>query len=306
MNLKQVVVLFYKYILIDDPEGLMKAQKELCGRLGLRGRMIIASEGINANFEGTPRKIQEYVRVLKSDARFGDVDLKFSSGDGKSFPKLSIRVRDEIVAAHLGELDVNPIEVTGKYITADQLHAWFETKKEFYIVDMRNDFEQEVGMFEGSVKSGMHLFRDLPETLEKIKNLKGKTIVTVCTGGVRCEKASGFLVKNGFSDVYQLLGGIHTYMEKYPNEHFVGALYVFDQRVVMGFNMESSKRKVVGKCASCGVKCENFVNCRDSDCNRHFIACSECSKEKILCPMGCYVSKDEKRGKTVEARSGKQ
>jgi len=289
------VVLFYKYIYIENPVDLMDAQKELCGELGLKGRMLIAKEGINGTFEGESSKIDKYCRDLAKDKRFCDIQFKFSDGDGKSFLKLSIKVRDEIVAGHLGEMDVNPAEVTGKYITPEQLHKWFEQKKEFYVVDMRNDFEQEVGMFEGSIKSGMHLFRDLPKTAKTISHLKDKPIVTVCTGGVRCEKASGFLVKNGFAHVYQLAGGIHSYIEKYPNEHFAGALYVFDQRVVMGFNMDSKKRKVVGKCASCGKKSESFVNCKDPDCNRHFIACSDCSKKDQLCPMGCFKSKVQKR-----------
>lgn len=289
------VVLFYKYTNISDPQELMATQKAICAEFGLKGRMIIAKEGINGNFEGSAYNIKVYCSQLKRDKRFEDIDFKFSNGDGNTFPKLSIKVRDEIVSGHLGKNDINPNEVTGKYITAKQLHYWFSKNREFYIVDMRNDFEQEVGMFEGSWKSGMHLFKDLPQTAEKLKDLKGKTIVTVCTGGVRCEKASGFLIKNGFNNVYQLQGGIHTYIEKYPNEKFKGALYVFDQRVIMGFNLDDKKREIIGKCASCGVKSENYVNCKDPDCNRHFIACNKCNKNGLLCPMGCYKSKEDKR-----------
>lgn len=290
------VVLFYKYIKIDNPVEFMDSQKKLCEELALCGRMIVATEGINGTFEGEASNINKYCKELAKDNRFRYVHFKFSDGNGKAFPKLSIKVRDEIVAGHLGDADINPAEVTGKYITPEQLHKWFGDKKEFYIVDMRNDFEQEVGMFEGSIKSGMHLFRDLPKTAQTISHLKNKPIVTVCTGGVRCEKASGFLVKNGFSNVYQLAGGIHSYIQKYPNENFSGALYVFDQRVVMGFYMNSRKRKVIGKCARCGKKSEYFINCKDPDCNRHFIACGDCSKQDLLCPMGCYGSKTEKRG----------
>lgn len=299
---KYKVVLFYRYVNIVDGQGLMEKQKLLCTSLGLKGRMIIASEGINGTFEGKSKDVNRYCEEFIKDKRFSDVHFKFSEGNGCAFPKLSIKVRDEIVSGHLGDADINPNEVTGKYITPEQLHEWFEEKREFYfersenqnfrrrkprefyIVDMRNDFEQEVGMFEGSIKSGMHLFRDLPKTAKKISSLKNKTIVTVCTGGVRCEKASGFLVKNGFAQVYQLAGGIHNYMEKYPNEHFKGALYVFDQRVVVAFNMDDPKRAVIGKCAVCGLSSENYVNCRDPSCNRHFIACVGCAKDGVLCP----------------------
>lgn len=289
---KHKVVLFYKYTKITNPQLLMESQRLLCERLNLMGRMIIAKEGVNGTFEGKSTDIDKYCKELTRDKRFADIHFKYSDGSGSAFPKLSIKVRDEIVSGHLGSADIDPTKVTGKYITAEQLHKWFEEKREFYVVDMRNDFEQEVGMFEGSVKSGMHLFADLPKTANRLKNLKGKTIVTVCTGGVRCEKASGFLVKNGFSNVYQLQGGIHTYMEKYPNSHFKGSLYVFDQRIVMGFNLNKPDREIIGKCAICGRQSENYVNCKDPACNKHFIACKKCSREGILCNEKRNSSKD--------------
>ena len=154
---------------------------------------------------------------------------------------------------------------------------------------MRNDYEQRVGYFENSILSNLESFRDLPELLPKLEYLKGKTIITVCTGGVGCEKASGFLVKNGFSDVYQLYGGIVTYMEKYPNGYFKGGLYVFDGRLVIGFNLDDTKRQIVGKCANCSKPSENYINCKDDFCHRHFICCVDCVDEsnKAYCPMRC-------------------
>jgi UPF0176 protein len=284
------IILFYKYTDITDPEKLKLEQKMLCEKLGLKGRMIIACEGINATLEGETEAIAFYMQELTKHKEFADVHFKKSEGNGNAFPKLSIKVRPEIVSGQLGALDINPQEVTGKYITAKQLHEWITSKeKEFYIVDMRNDYEQAVGHFEGFVSSGMKHFKDLPDVLPKIAHLKDKTIVTVCTGGVRCEKASGFLVKNGFSDVYQLYGGIVTYMEEYPNEAFQGSLYVFDNRIIMGFNRDDPKRKIVGTCVVCQKPSEHFINCRDSFCDRHFICCEAClgNEKKILCPMGC-------------------
>lgn len=283
---KFTVILFYKYAKIEHPSQLMTDQKALAGGLNLRGRMIIAYEGINGTFEGEDKSVDKYIKQLCSDRRFADVQFKKSAGDGKSFSKLSIKVREEIVSGKLGVLNVDPIATTGNYITPKQLHKWFLTKKEFYIVDMRNDYEQEVGMFEGSIKSGMHWFWDLPKTVKKIEHLRGKTIVTVCTGGVRCEKASGFLIKNGFSNVYQLQGGIHSYMEQHPNENFKGALYVFDKRVVMHFGGKLRKQ-IVGHCMVCKKPSENYTNCLDNFCNRHFICCSDCLNEGLKCPMGC-------------------
>lgn len=289
MQPEYTILLFYKYTPIADPETLKEEQKALCKKLGLKGRMIIAKEGVNATLEGTTDAANRYVADLIARPGFRDIHIKRSEGTGNAFPKLSVKVRPEIVATHLGDQDVNPSEVTGKYLTAEELHEWFRTGKEFYIVDMRNDYEQAVGVFRGSLPSGMKNFRDLPQVLKTLDHLKHKTILTVCTGGVRCEKASGFLVANGFSDVYQLFGGIVTYMEKYPGEDFLGALYVFDNRLVMGFNMDDPEREIIGRCAVCDKPSEHFINCKDGFCHRHFIACEDClqGEESMLCPMGC-------------------
>lgn len=278
------VILYYKYTKIDKPWELMKIQRDVCGRLNLKGRVIIAEEGVNGTLEGKDKDIEKYCEELLLDKRFADISFKKSKGDGSSFPRLSVKVRSEIVTGNLGEVDINPNEVTGEYISAEKLHEWLEKGEEVYVVDMRTDYEFDVGHFENSVFPGMHLFKDLPRVIRKIENLKDKIVVTVCTGGVRCEKASGFLVANGFKKVYQLKDGIHTYMEKFPEGYFKGSLYVFDKRIVMGFN---PKHEVVGKCTSCGRKSENYVNCSDSVCNRHFICCKSCLSKTTLCPMGC-------------------
>ncbi len=292
---KYTIILFYKYIQIDNPELLRISQRVLAEKLNLKGRMIIAHEGINGTFEGTAKQVELYVEKLLKDPRFSDVHIKRSEGTGNAFPKLSIKVRPEIVATHLGEDDVDPTKTTGKYIQAEELHEWIHSEKEFVIVDMRNDYEFNVGKFENSIFPDFNNFRDLKEKVSVLDNLKDKTIVTVCTGGVRCEKASGFLVKHGFNDVYQLYGGIVTYMEKYPGEDFQGSLYVFDSRLVMSFNMDDPNRKIIGTCVVCHKPSENYINCSFNFCHRHFIACKDCLKgeETMLCPMGCRDYKAE-------------
>lgn len=290
------ILLFYKYIEIEDPQALMVSQRELCDRLFLKGRLIIANEGINGTFEGTQENVAKYIETLKSDARFADVHIKLSAGTGHSFPKLSIKIRKEIVSSHLGEKDVDPRETTGKYLQAEELHQWIQDGKEFYIVDMRNDYEFEVGHFAGSILPPLKNFRDLSGILPAISNLKNKTVVTVCTGGVRCEKASGFLVKNGFADVYQLYGGIVTYMEKYPNENFKGVLYVFDGRVTMGFNVDDSNHEIVGKCWHCQKPAERYLDCAYLHCQgkRHFLCCGECLiSNGGFCSSVCQQKKTE-------------
>ncbi len=215
------IILFYKYVDIENPEKEMHEQRDLCLRLGLKGRTIIAKEGINATLEGTVENIKKYMGVMKSDPRFSDIHWKISEGTGTAFPKLSVKVRNEIVSLHLGDKDVNPNIVTGKYLTPEELHAWIhDEKKEFYIIDMRNDYETKSGYFENSIFPQLSNFRDLNQALPMLDNLRDKTIVTVCTGGVRCEKASGFLVTQGFTNVYQLKGGIVSYMGKISQSRF--------------------------------------------------------------------------------------
>ena len=282
------VILFYNYVDIVDPNAMMLEQKALAIRLGLKGRMIIAPEGVNGTFEGTDAAIEEYCSIYTSDPRFRDTHIKKSIGTGQAFPKLSIKVRKEIVTLGLTpEEDVNPQMTTGKYLEPEGLREWFEKGKDFVIVDMRNNYEHISGHFKGSILPPLENFRDLPGALPALEPLKEKTVLTVCTGGVRCEKASGFLVKNGFKNVYQLHGGIVSYMEKYrDNQEYKGSLYVFDNRLTMAF-ADKEVRGVVGICESCLGQSENYVNCSDNTCHRHFIICEHCIEKsggKAVCP----------------------
>jgi UPF0176 protein len=268
------VLLYYKYVTIPDAEKVRDEHRELCLRLNLTGRIIIADEGINGTVEGTVADTEKYIKAMEKSPYFKGISYKKSNGTGTAFPKLSIKYRLEVVTTKIKNL--NPQQVTGKYLTAEELHAWFEQKKEFYIVDMRNDYEYSSGYFENCIPSGIHNFYDLPDVLPRLQHLKNKTVVTVCTGGIRCEKASGFLVSNGFADVYQLKDGIVTYMEKYPNKHFKGKLYVFDGRMTIGFNTDSPEHEVVGTCMHCGVACDSYVNCEYDMCHYHYICCLNC------------------------------
>ena len=292
--MRNQILLYYKYVFIKEPEKEMARQKELCEQLCLSGRIIIAKEGLNGTVEGTEENTEKYIKEMSKDERFSDMHWKKSISDGKSFPKLSVKIRKEIVSLHLGTCDINPTEVTGVHLKPEELHQWIADKKEFYIVDMRNAYEHKVGHFENSILPPIENFRDLPKVVEQIAHLKNKIVLTVCTGGVRCEKASGFLITQGFTDVYQLNGGIVSYMEKYPNEDFKGKLYVFDRRVTMGFYTDDTKHEIVGKCDSCGEKSENYVNCDNPVCHRHFINCKKClakNNEKSFCPRGCVLSR---------------
>ncbi len=274
-----VIVLYYKYVPIADPKTLAMEEREICERLSLKGRIIVSEEGINGTLEGTKENIEKYCVNLSSYPEFKDIVFKKSNGNGNSFPKLKVKVRREIVSSHLGEEDVKPWETTGIALTADELQSWIDSGKDFEIVDMRNDYEYKVGHFENSINPELGNFRDLRSCVNKLEALREKTVLAVCTGGVRCEKASGYLIKKGFKNVYQLQDGIVTYIEKYPNKAFKGKLYVFDGRIGMDFD-KAGEHTVVGKCDLCGESTENYVNCKNPQCNAHFLTCKKCQEEK--------------------------
>jgi len=256
----------------------MEEQRNLCVKLGLKGRILIASEGINGTVEATRANVIKYIKTLSKDKRFKDINWKKSEGTGSAFKKLKVKVRPEIVTTGISNKDFGPLKkVTGKHLSSDELKKWYEEGREFYVVDMRNDYEFEVGRFKNSVwPNGLGHFRDVPKAIKSISNLKDKTVVTVCTGGVRCETASGLLIKHGFKEVYQLENGIVTFMEKFPNTFFEGKLLVFDGRETIGFNTEDPEHKIVGKCRVCGAKSENLVNYFNKGKNTYGIICVDC------------------------------
>lgn len=279
--MKYIVLLFYKYVHIKDPKEVMITHRAYCEALDLKGRILIAEEGINGTLEGTDLNIEKYIQLTENDKRFRNINWKKSAGNGKSFPKLKVKVRPEIVTTGIINKDFGPLKrVTGKYLSADELKKWYEEGREFYVVDMRNDYEFEIGRFKNSIwPQGLGHFRDVPKAIKSINKLKNKTVVTVCTGGVRCETASGLLMKYGFKEVYQLQHGIVTFMEKYPNTYFEGKLLVFDQREAIGFNTDSKNYKMIGKCRICGNKSENLEDYFDGKRNSYGIICLDCIKK---------------------------
>ena len=289
------IVIYYKYTPIADPVAFVAWHKQFLGARGVKGRILIAHEGINGTLEGTPEALSEYEQAMhamngssQTFGDFSDVWFKYSPGTGTAFPKLKVRARNEIVTLGLPkEQDIDPNKTTGTHITPETLKSWIDAGEDIEIIDMRNDYEYEVGHFKGSINPKMENFRDLPKVLPTLEHLKKKKVVTVCTYGVRCEKASGYLLNNGFDDVYQLNGGIGTYMKQYPGKDFLGSLYVFDERVLENFTDDHEK---VGKCYLCGISCESYHDCSYPPCHRQMIVCESCkdSEGRAYCKnRGC-------------------
>ncbi len=276
------VIIFYLYRTIEDPAKTAAWLRALAEAHDLLGRAIVAEEGINATFEGSEEALEAFIQEFKKDPLFSDVWIKTSEGTGKSFPKLSVKVREEIVGTRFPK-EVDPRVKTAPHLKAEELKSWYENGKEFVVLDMRNDYEVASGRFKNSLEAGISNSRELPEAVEKLEHLKDKTVLTVCTAGVRCEKMSAYLMHKGFENVYQLDGGIHTYMEKFPGEDFEGTLYTFDNRLTMDFGGE---RKIIGKCRHCKQESERYVNCANNECHLHFIACENCAPDTSLAYCG--------------------
>jgi UPF0176 protein len=272
------VLLYYKYVGIADPEALRIAQKNLCESLNLKGRIIIAHEGINGTLGGTVEATEAYIEAMKADPRFTDIHWKKSFAPEDTFPRLSIKVRPEIVTTKITDVELSPEKERAPHLKPEELNAWYREGKKFKVIDMRNTYEIGIGTFKNSVNPETMNFRDLPKSLEKLSVHKDDVVVPVCTGGVRCEKGALYLKAKGFRNVYALDGGIVSYMEKYPGKDFEGTLYVFDKRKKMDF-CKPGERDVIGKCSICLGTTERVENCADDECHLQFICCDECIKK---------------------------
>lgn len=290
--MKYRVLLFYKYVDIENPAAMMDRERSVCQVLNIKGRIIVAQEGINGTVEGTVEDTEKYIAHLRGDKRFRDMYIKESEGNGKAFPRLSVKVKPEIVSTKFPS-HINPRKRTGKYLQPHDLKKMYDQNDDFVVVDMRNDYEIASGYFEKTVNPGLVSSRDLakPEVIEKLKIHKDKKIVTVCTGGVRCEKMSAYLLDQGFENVFQLHNGMHGYMEKYPGQNFKGTLFTFDDRKVMDWGGD---REIVGKCYKCDAATEQYENCANEVCHKLFLVCDKCKYENdeaaFYCTADCKHS----------------
>ncbi|MEC5424644.1 rhodanese-related sulfurtransferase [Virgibacillus sp. C22-A2] len=284
------VLLYYNYVHIEDPEGYAKEHLQFCKDLELKGRILIAHEGINGTVSGTVEQTEKYMTAMNNDPRFADMVFKIDEHEGHAFKKMHVRPRSELVTLRL-EDDINPLQTTGKHLSPKQ---FFEAMQEedTVVIDARNDYEYDLGHFRGAIRPDIEAFRELPDWIRKNKDqIKGKKVLTYCTGGIRCEKFSGWLVEEGFEDVGQLHGGIVTYGKdpEVQGELWDGQCYVFDERIAIPINRK--EHVVVGVDYFDGKPCERYVNCANPVCNKQ-ILCSEENEHKYMrgCTHECRVS----------------
>ncbi len=258
----------------------MRWQKELCTRLDLKGRIIISPHGINGTLGGSLVSLRRYKSQMNASGIFRGIHYKWSEANGDVFPKLSVKTRPELVAFEAPEEikidDETGIIGGGQRIRPNELHNFLEKNPDAIFFDGRNLYESTVGHFDNAVIPQVRTSRDFLKEISdpKYNSIKDKPIISYCTGGIRCEILSVLMKNRGFSNVYQLDGGIVSFGKAYPKDPlWKGSCYVFDGRILEKFS-ESSE--VVGTCCKCGDTTENYSHCANERCSSQMLLCEKC------------------------------
>lgn len=275
------VILFYGFAPVADPEALRLWQHDLCEFLGLKGRIIISEHGINGTLGGDINDLKSYIRKTKVYRGFNKIDFKWSEGTGSDFPKLTVRVRDEVVsfgATNELKVDENGIIGGGKHLSPSEVHELVAARGDDVVFfDGRNANEARVGKFRNAIVPDVETTRDFVAEFEsgKYDHLKDKPIVTYCTGGIRCEVLSAVMKSRGFEEVYQIQGGIVRYGEQYGDDGlWDGSLYIFDNRMSRDF---SNHTKILGRCDDCDSPAKFFYDRHHIRGRVPFLLCDNCA-----------------------------
>jgi UPF0176 protein len=279
----QKVILYYCFTPISDLPAMQFWQQTLCETLGLKGRIVISKHGINGTLGGEMDVLKQYVHKTKLYPGFKKTEFKWSKGTGNDFPRLQVRVRDELVAfgnPDMIEVDENGVVGGGVHLRPEEVDALVaERGDEVVFFDGRNAFEAKIGKFTNAIVPNTESSRDFVEEIEsgKYDHIKNRPVITYCTGGIRCEILSSVMKKRGFKEVYQIKGGIVRYGKKFGDKSlWEGSLFTFDDRLAIDF---SSKAKVIGRCESCNAPTKQFYNCQTATCHELVLLCDGCAKK---------------------------
>lgn len=277
------IILYYKFTPLSDPAAVRLWQKTLCERANLKGRILLSPHGINGTLGGQIDDLKAYVKETKSYPGFKDTVFKWSDGTGHDFPRLSVKVRDEIVSFGAGDelqVDEHGVVDGGTHLKPRQVNELVKTYGEDVVFfDGRNAYEAAVGKFKNAVVPNTRTSKDFITELDsgKYDHLKEKKVVTYCTGGIRCEILTPLMKHRGFKEVYQIDGGIVKYGEEYKDDGlWEGSLYVFDDRVGAKF---SDRAKDIGECVHCRAKTSEYRNCANQTCNDQILVCASCTQQ---------------------------
>ena len=275
----QKILLYYKFTPLKDPQVVMFWQKTLASSLNLRGRILISEHGLNGTVGGDIDDLKAYAKATKQYPGFKDIVFKWSDGSREDFPRLSVKVRKEIVAFEAANelvVDENGVVGGGVHLKPKDVHALVKSRDDVVFFDGRNAHEAAIGKFKNAIVPDTHTSRDFIKELEsgKYDDIKDKPVVTYCTGGIRCEILSALMKKRGFQEVYQMDGGIVKYGEAYGDDGlWEGSLRVFDDRMTVDF---SDHAKTIGECSHCGDATSNYENCAFANCNDLVLICQNC------------------------------
>jgi UPF0176 protein len=277
------VILYYIFTPLKDPAAIKIWQKTLCKNLNLKGRIIISSHGINGTLGGNMADLKNYVSQTKTYDGFAKIKFKWSDGTGNDFPKLSVKVRPELVAFGYPDeikVDKNGVVGGGEHLRPAQVDELVAQRGDDVVFfDGRNSFEAQVGRFKNAVVPDTVTTRDFVAEIEsgKYDHLKDKPIVTYCTGGIRCEVLSSVMKTRGFKEVYQIDGGIVSYGKEFGDDSlWEGSLFTFDDRISIEF---SDKSKSIAKCEKCQGAANRFYDCPKVPCNSINILCAKCAEK---------------------------
>lgn len=278
---KYNTLLYYCYSTIADAEQFAADHLKFCKSLGLVGRIIVADEGLNGTVSGTVEACKAYMDAVYADGRFNSTEFKIDEVDEPSFVKMHVRYKSEIVHSGLRDPNIiNPQQQTGKHLEPKDFLA-MKDQDDVIVLDVRSNYEHSLGKFKNAVTLDIENFRDFPAMIDQLAQYKDKKILTYCTGGIKCEKASALLLHEGFKDVYQLHGGIIKYGKEAGGEDFEGKCYVFDNRLSVDVN--SVNPKTISTCLNCGKVTDKMINCANPECNEHFTQCDECGEAMLGC-----------------------
>lgn len=284
------VLLYYCYTPIENPELFREEHHRLCLSLRLLGRIIVAPEGLNGTVSGLTADCEEYMRIVKADPRFATLEFKVEEAPAHTFQKLHVRVKPEIV--HVGLPHIKPYERTGVHLSPQEFRD-MKDQDDVVVLDVRSDYEHELGRFKNAVTLDIENFREFPEKVADLEQYKDKKILTYCTGGIKCEKASAFLLEQGFENVYQLHGGIIKYGLEAGGEDFEGKCYVFDGRVAVDVNHVNPS--IISQCYHCHTPSSRMVNCANPHCNAHVPLCEACGEQLDgACSTTCQQHPDKR------------
>ena len=281
-DFKRVTASFYRYVMIDNPSTLRDVLFQEWKKLNVLGRIYLAKEGINAQFSVPEHLWDKFVTKVHNQKEFENIPFKIAvEDDGKSFFKLTIKVRDQIVSDGL-PIDEYDVTNVGKHLSAEEWNKAIDAGA--VIVDMRNHYESEIGHFEGAICPQSETFKEeLPEVKKMLEGKERERVLLYCTGGIRCEKTSAYLKHHGFEDVNQLYGGIIDYARQLEDNKelenkFKGKNFVFDERLA-----ERISNEVISSCHQCGAPSDTHVNCKNVNCNLLFIQCNTCQEAHQKC-----------------------